>query len=259
MDNTEFKHEIRNFVDADMESKKAAWRRLSEMDTSNVDDMSNLRLGDNFDEPINFNTSQVNNMSGMFYGCENFNQPLDFNTSQVENMSGMFNKCRSFNQPLDFNTSQVTNMNYMFFRCESFNQNLTHWDVFNVKNIEQMFRGCPIRNIFKPVFPEEGESRESYNARREAKMNDTAEILNIEARIGFVVFSEASKNATQRSDTGKAMKLFFNGSEKSKVMQKIVARFSGDSSGNSSGGKSRRSKSRKLRSRSKKSKSKKKC
>ena len=67
---------------------------------------------------LNLNTSQVTNMSFMFYGCFSLTN-LDlsnFDTSQVTNMSAMFGRC-SHLKSLDlsnFNTSQVTYMNSMF-------------------------------------------------------------------------------------------------------------------------------------------------
>ena len=120
---------------------------------------------------------------------------------------------------------------------------------------------CYIEDYFKPVFPEEGESRESYDARREAKIEVASKIINIGARMGLVAYNNLSNNATPKSSTGKATQLLFSGdTEKIKVMLRQSAQFLGDPSGNFSGGKSRRSKkskSRKLKSRSKKSKSKK--
>ena len=43
-----------------------------------------------------------------------FNQPLDFDTSNVNDMSGMFGGATAFNQPLSFDTSNVTDMHDMF-------------------------------------------------------------------------------------------------------------------------------------------------
>jgi surface protein len=59
-------------------------------------------------------------MQRMFAMCTHFNQPVDFDTSQVTNMQGMFQKCTNFNQPVDFDTSQVTNMEDMFTGCTNF-------------------------------------------------------------------------------------------------------------------------------------------
>ena len=53
-------------------------------------------------------------MSKMFYMCEEFNQPLNWDTSSVTDMSLMFYYCTSFNQNLNWDTSSVINMNGMF-------------------------------------------------------------------------------------------------------------------------------------------------
>ena len=94
-----------------------------------------------------FDTSNVTNMSSMFYGCSSLTS-LDlssFNTSSVTNMDSMFSGCSSLTS-LDlssFNTSSVTDMQSMFSQCSL----LTSLDVsgFNtskVKNMSDMFRDC---------------------------------------------------------------------------------------------------------------------
>ena len=75
-----------------------------------------------FNQPLDFNTSNVINMGSMFDGCRNFNQSLDFDTSNVINMESMFEGCKSFNQPLDFDTSNVTNMESMFDGADKYKQ-----------------------------------------------------------------------------------------------------------------------------------------
>ena len=47
-------------------------------------------------------------------GSKAFNQPLNFDTSSVTDMRGMFAGARAFNQPLSFDTSSVTDMSSMF-------------------------------------------------------------------------------------------------------------------------------------------------
>ena len=95
-----------------------------------------------FDQDINFwDTSNITDMSEMFYDALSFNQPLnDWDTSNVTNMSWMFRNAKSFNQPLDkWNTSNVTNMKSMFAGAESFNQPLDNWNTSNVTNMSGMF------------------------------------------------------------------------------------------------------------------------
>ena len=98
-----------------------------------------------FDQDINFwDTSNITDMSEMFYDALSFNQPLnDWDTSNVTNMSRMFYLAKSFNQPLnDWNTSNVTNMSEMFHFAYRFNQSLDKWDTSNVNNMSKMFSGA---------------------------------------------------------------------------------------------------------------------
>ena len=86
------------------------------------------------------NTSQVTNMSNMFFCCNHLTS-LDvshFNTANVNTMYGMFRSCSSVTS-LDvsnFNTAKVTDMAYMFDGCSS----LTTLDVssFNTANVTTM-------------------------------------------------------------------------------------------------------------------------
>ena len=95
----------------------------------------------------NFNTSNVTNMSNMFYGCTVLSS-LDvsnFNTSNVTNMSSMFSSCKSLTtlNLSNFNTSNVTNMRYMFFSCKSLiTLDLSSFDTRKVTDISYMFNGC---------------------------------------------------------------------------------------------------------------------
>ena len=106
--------------------------------------MSNL-ISINFNN--NFNTSNVTNMSSMFYSCSSLTN-LDlsnFNTSNVTDMKQMFWNCRSLTS-LDlssFNTSNVTNMCYMFFYCLSLtNLDLSNFNTAKVTGMDYMFQAC---------------------------------------------------------------------------------------------------------------------
>ena len=95
----------------------------------------------------NLDTSQVTNMSEMFYYCESLTN-LDvshFNTSQVTNMSEMFELCVNLTN-LDlsnFDTSQVTNMFYMFWSCDSLtNLDVSRFNTSQVTNMSEMFGKC---------------------------------------------------------------------------------------------------------------------
>ena len=76
-------------------------------------------------------TSEINDMSELFYGIEKFNGNISYwDVSNVTNMEYMFYGCQSFNQDIsEWNVSNVTDMHYMFDTCKSFNQDISKWDV----------------------------------------------------------------------------------------------------------------------------------
>ncbi|NUG67775.1 BspA family leucine-rich repeat surface protein [Lactobacillus mellis] len=124
---------------------------LENLDTSQVTDMSymfftcmeltNLDLS-------SFDTSQVTDMSAMFFNnCYGLTS-LDvshFNTSRVTNMDRMFGSCPSLLN-LDvshFDTSQVTNMSNMFLNCFGLTSlDVSHFDTSQVTNMSNMFNNC---------------------------------------------------------------------------------------------------------------------
>ena len=108
-------------------------------DTSDVTNMSYMFYGaTNFNQKLNWNTTNVTNMSYMFYMATNFNQELKWNTRNVKNMSYMFNYAIEFNQELNWNIHCVKNMAFMFEYAIKFNKEL-NWDTSNVKNMDHMF------------------------------------------------------------------------------------------------------------------------
>jgi surface protein len=95
----------------------------------------------------NLDTSNMTNMSKMFYMCSGL-LSLDlknFNTSNVNNTTSMFGGCSKLTS-LDvsnFDTSNVTDMRYMFSGCQSLTSiDLTGWDTSNVTNMNYMFENC---------------------------------------------------------------------------------------------------------------------
>ena len=94
-----------------------------------------------------FDTSQVTNMSAMFYNCSSLRE-VDiscFDTSRTVNMGGMFYNCASLTS-LDvsgFDTARVTNMQAMFQGCETVTElDVSHFDTSSVTDMSYMFCGC---------------------------------------------------------------------------------------------------------------------
>jgi surface protein len=125
--------------------------------TRNVENMSGMFFGAlSFDQNIgNWNTQKVENMSTMFYGAESFNQHIGkWNTRNVTSMSGMFNGARSFNQDIGtWDTRNVDNMSGMFYGARSFNQDISKWNTQKVVSTLTMFDGATaVIEKHQPVF-----------------------------------------------------------------------------------------------------------
>ena len=123
---------------------------LENLDTSNVTNMSSMfyccKKVTSLDV-TKIDTSNVTNMSGMFSGCSVLTS-LDvskLDTSNVTSMSWMFSGCSGLTS-LDvskFNTSKVTDMTSMFYNCSKLTSlDVSKLDTSNVINMFQMFLGC---------------------------------------------------------------------------------------------------------------------
>lgn len=122
-------------------------------DTSQVTDMSYMfyrcNLSKGLDAP-NLNTSSVTDMSNMFYGCKGLSSATGpdlshWDVSNVTDMSSMFRECTALQAPktTGWDTSSVTSMSYMFSGCSSIvTFDLTPWDLSSVKFANYMFSGC---------------------------------------------------------------------------------------------------------------------
>jgi len=110
--------------------------------TSNVTNMSEMfYYASTFNQPLSFNTSNVTTMAVMFFGASAFNSSIHFtDTSKVISMSNMFQYTILFNQPLDFNTSNVISMARMF-SGSAFNQPLS-FNTSKVRDMNNMFYGA---------------------------------------------------------------------------------------------------------------------
>jgi len=115
---------------------------IDKPDTTNVTDMSFMFYGcSSFNQPLIFDTTNVVSMSRMFFGCSLFNQAVAFDTTNVTTMYAMFYDCSSFNEAVAFDTSNVLSMSNMFGGCNSFNQ-VVAFNTTNVANMYQMFFSC---------------------------------------------------------------------------------------------------------------------
>jgi surface protein len=126
---------------------------ISNWDTSNVTDMSYMFYHTVFNQPIgNWNTGSVRYMNNMFewpsgrppgvsYSVTAFNQPIGgWDTSNVVSMERMFYNNGVFNQSIgNWHTGRVVVMRGMFARARKFNQAIGGWDVSSVTDMSSMF------------------------------------------------------------------------------------------------------------------------
>lgn len=126
---------------------------LSSWDTSNVTDMSYMFYDCNnltsFGDISNWNVSNVTNMFEMFCSCHALTSLGDlsnWNVSNVTDMGHMFSSCYELEIVENLNkwdTSNVTNMRSMFQYCSGLvSLNLTDWDTSNVTDMGYMFNQC---------------------------------------------------------------------------------------------------------------------
>lgn len=115
-------------------------------DTSNVTNMSDMFWGIGFSGTSvnipNFNTSKVIDMSGMFsyFNFRNITLP-NFNTSNVTNMHGMFFQADTYDKVPNFDTRKVTDMGAMFEMDYSINK-VPNFNTSNVVSMDYMFMAC---------------------------------------------------------------------------------------------------------------------
>ena len=110
-----------------------------------------FRLCRVFNDPnvTNLATGQVKSMRDCFNSCYRLNQPLVWNTSSVEDMTGMFINCEAFSQNINnWATGNVTTFDSMFLNCKAFNNPLYLWDTSSVVSygMNRMFFGATVFN-----------------------------------------------------------------------------------------------------------------
>ena len=96
----------------------------------------------------NFNTTKVEDMSGMFSSCQKLSSLTlseSFNTANVTDMSNMFSYCNMLEKLnlSNFNTTKVEDMSYMFYMCQKLTElNLSNFNTEKVKKMSCMFSYC---------------------------------------------------------------------------------------------------------------------
>lgn len=117
--------------------------RINEWDTSNITNMSAMFFNaTSFNQSLNnWNTSSVLYMDSMFEGATAFNGSISgWNVSNVLYFDYMFDSATTFNQPLNsWNTSSALSLMNMFYGATAFNQPLNNWNTSNVTNMNGLF------------------------------------------------------------------------------------------------------------------------
>lgn len=87
------------------------------LNSNSLDSTYDMYRYSNIVEPYLFDTSNVTDMSSMFYGCSELQAIPQFITSNVTGMTSMFDGCSKLETIPLLDTSNVTNMSNMFWGC----------------------------------------------------------------------------------------------------------------------------------------------
>ena len=141
------KEQLQSIIEQELE-RQGPDADLNFIDTSEITDMSYLFVNYNTIRNIKidqWDTSNVSNMKGVFFGCRKFNCDLSrWNVGNLKITAYMFSGCQNFNCDLsDWDVSNVTNMERMFANCTKFKSDLSGWDVSKVIYKAEMFVSCP--------------------------------------------------------------------------------------------------------------------
>ena len=123
---------------------------MSGLDTSNVTDMSNMFYWCSNLKSVNMSgldTSNVTDMSDMFSWCDSLTSVnlCGLDTSNVKDMSYMFASCDNLVKVdmSTLDTSKVEDMSNMFSGCDNLTSvDLSSLDTSSVKDMSNMFSGC---------------------------------------------------------------------------------------------------------------------
>ena len=94
-------------------------------------------------------TSNITDMSKMFYESKFTGDISGWDVSNVTNMRWMFSFSIFNGDISNWDVSNVTNMRYTFYNSE-FNSDISNWNISNIIDMENIFTNCPIKEEYKP-------------------------------------------------------------------------------------------------------------
>ena len=122
--------------------ENSTFTNAPKMSTSNVIDMSRLFYNcSNLVEAPNYDTINVIDMSNMFAACFNVVTIPNYNTSNVINMCDMFAQSQNLTTIPNFDTSNVTGMSGMFSSCYNITD-VPQLNTSKVTDMSYMFAVC---------------------------------------------------------------------------------------------------------------------
>ena len=114
----------------------------SNIDTSNVKNVSYLFYECNLLSRFNeMDFSNVNSMKYAFYNCQSLVSIPQLNTSNTTDFNHCFNGCSSLKSIPQLDTSNTTNFSFCFSNCSSL-KSIPQLNTSKVKNVNYMFSSC---------------------------------------------------------------------------------------------------------------------
>lgn len=139
--------ELRNIVALILDKKYQG--TLNDIDTSNIEDMSDLFDQMNYTklDLSNWNMSNVKNIHKMFGRCPRLKEVncSNWDVSNIEEMGSLFIDCKNLVKVIgieNWKTDSLTNIQSMFFNCKKFDGDFSSWNVSNVDKMAAAFAGC---------------------------------------------------------------------------------------------------------------------